>query len=205
VPALTQQKIDATPRIVAQMGPEPILDAMLANPDFNILIVGRAYDPAPYIAYAAFSTRTLLENTNSPAAKNLWGGFVHMGKILECGGLCGMPKSNGAMATVYQDGSFDVTPLDPGSSCTPISVAAHTLYEKSRPDVLHGPGGVLNLAEMKTEALEDGRSVRVRGGMFHFLRDEGSPYTVKLEGAEIVGYRAQIMGSFKDRKVPLWS
>ena len=56
------------------------------------------------------------------------------------------------------------------------------------------------MADMKTEALEDGRSVRVRGSMFHFLKDESKPYTVKLEGAEIVGYRAHTMGSFKDRK-----
>jgi hypothetical protein len=200
VPRLTQQKIDATPRVVAQMGPEPILGAMLANPDFNILITCRAYDPAPYIAYAAFVSRTSLKYTSDPTTMHLWGGFVHTGKILECGGLCGEPKSNGAMATVYQDGSFDVVPLDPNSKCTPISVAAHTLYEKSRPDVLYGPGGYLDLVNMKTEALNDGRSVRVQGGVFHFLRDEGLPYTVKLEGAEIVGYRAQIMGSFKDRE-----
>jgi hypothetical protein len=200
VPALTQQKIDATPRIVAQMGPEPILDAMLANPDFNILIAGRAYDPAPYIAYAAFASRTSLKNTCDPTMMRLWGGFVHMGKILECGGLCGVPKSNGAMATVYQNRSFDVVPLDPDSKCTPMSVAAHAMYEKSRPDILYGPGGYLDLANMKTEALEDGRSVRLRGGVYHFLRDECLPYAVKLEGAEIVGYRAQVMGSFKDRK-----
>ena len=200
VPELTQQKIDATPRIVAQMGPEPILDAMLANPDFNILIAGRAYDPAPYIAYTAFATGTSLEETGSPSAKQLWGGFAHMGKILECGGLCGVPKSNGAMATMYEDGTFDVTPLDPSSKCTPISVAAHTLYEKSRPDILYGPGGYPDLANMKTEAREDGRSVRVRGSMFHFLKDEGLPYALKLEGAEIVGYRAQTMGSFRDRE-----
>jgi hypothetical protein len=58
VPVLTQRAVDATPRIVAQMGPEPILDAMLKNPDFNVLIAGRAYDPAPYIAYAAFASKT---------------------------------------------------------------------------------------------------------------------------------------------------
>lgn len=200
VPPLTQSKIDASPRIVAQMGPEPILDAMLANPDFDILIAGRAYDPAPYIAFAAFATRIIPENMSSIRDKRIWGGFVHMGKILECGGLCGVPKSNGAMATVYEDGAFDVTPLDPGSRCTPISVAAHTLYEKSRPDVLYGPGGYLGLSDMKTEALADGRSVRVQGGVFHFLRDEGLPYTLKLEGAEVVGYRAQMMGSVKDRE-----
>ncbi|KAH8725190.1 hypothetical protein GQ44DRAFT_681477 [Phaeosphaeriaceae sp. PMI808] len=198
VPELTQQKIDATPRIVAQMGPEPIIDAMLANPDFNILIAGRAYDPAPYIAYAAFATTTSLSNTSSLAAQQLWGGFSHMGKILECGGVCSVPKSSGAMATMYQDGTFDTTPLNPESKCTPISVGAHTLYEKTRPDILFGPGGYLDLAEMKIEALEDGRSVRTSGGRFHFLRDERQPYTVKLEGAEIVGYRAHMMGSFRD-------
>jgi len=200
VSALTQRAIDATPRIVAQMGPEPILDAMLAHPDFNILVAGRAYDPAPYIAFAAFATGTSLADTSSEEVKRLLGGFAHMGKILECGGLCGVPKSNGAMATMYADGTFDVTPLDPGSRCTPISVAAHTLYEKSRPDILYGPGGYLDLAKMKTEALGDARSVRVRGGVFQALRDEGLPYTVKLEGAEVVGYRTQMMGSFKDRE-----
>jgi hypothetical protein len=53
---------------------------------------------------------------------------------------------------------------------------------------------------METKALEDGRSVRVSGGRFHFSKDEDVPYTVKLEGAEIVGYRAQMMGSFRDRE-----
>jgi hypothetical protein len=200
VPPLTQCKIDATLRIVAQMGPEPILDAMLDNPDFNVLIAGRAYDPAPYIAYAAFATKTVRKGACSPEEQRVWGGFAHMGKILECGGLCGVPKSNGAMATMYQDGMFDVTPLDPDSRCTPISVASHTLYEKSRPDILHGPGGYLDLGNMQTQALEDGRSVRVQGGVYHLLQDEGLSYTLKLEGAEVVGYRSQIMGSFKDRE-----
>jgi hypothetical protein len=200
VPPLAHDKIDASPRIVAQMGPEPILDAMLANPDFNILIAGRAYDPAPYIAYAAFAMKITPENVSSLSDKRVWSGFVHMGKILECGGFCGVPKTNGAMATVYENGTFDVTPLDPESRCTPISVAAHTLYEKSRPDILYGPGGYLDLANMKTKALADGRSVRVCGAVFHFLRDVGLPYTLKLEGAEVVGYRAQMMGSLKDRE-----
>jgi hypothetical protein len=201
VPDLTEDNIKKTPRIVAQMGPEPVLDAMLANPDFDVLIAGRAYDPAPYVAYAAFASETSLENTAGLSAQRLWGGFNHMGKILECGGVCAVPKSHGAMATVYQDGTFNVTPLDPESICTRISVAAHTLYEKSRPDILYGPGGYLNLARMKTEALADGRSVRVSGGIYHFDKDEGRPYKVKLEGAEVVGYRSEMRGSIKDRKL----
>lgn len=181
------------------MGPEPIIEAMQAYPDFDIMITGRAYDPAPYIAFAAFASRQSLADTSSDKARGIWGGFTHMGKVLECGGICAVPKSNGAMGTMYADGTFDLTPLDPKSICTPISVAAHTLYEKARPDVLYGPGGYLDLANMKTEALEDGRSVRVRGGEFKFLKDEGLSYTLKIEGAEVVGYRSHMLGSFRDR------
>lgn len=181
------------------MGPEPLLSAMHAHPDFNIMIAGRAYDPAPYIAFAAFASNHLPSNTNTPEARALWGAFTHLGKVLECGGICASPKSNGAMGTIYSDSSFDLTPLDPKSACTPISVAAHTLYEKSRPDVLVGPGGYLDLRNMRTEAWGDGRSVRVRGGEFVFDRDEGKKYVVKLEGAEVVGWRGMMWGSFRDR------
>jgi hypothetical protein len=185
------------------MGPEPILDAMHQHPDFDILIAGRAYDPAPYIAFAAFAAGMNPHDksqSESEEGKKLWGAFAHMGKILECGGLCSVPKSAGACATVYRDGTFDVVPVDPASICTELSVAAHTLYEKTRPDVLFGPGGHLDLKGMVTKALSDGRSVRVRGGVFCWEREMGRKYTVKLEGAEVVGYRAMMMGSFKDRK-----
>lgn len=182
------------------MGPEPFYDAMLANPDFNVIVGGRAYDPSPYIAFAAYASRTPLKDTATPAAQQLWGGFTHMGKIMECGGLCATPKSSGATATVYHDGTFDVTPMDPASRCTPITVSAHTLYEKSRPDLLYGPGGWLDLTQSKYEQLEDDRTCRVRGGKFTFSRDAGLPYQVKLEAATVIGYRSNYMGSIKDRK-----
>lgn len=202
VPALTQEKVDKTSVIMAQIGPEPILDAMQRYPDFDVLVVGRSYDPAPYIAYAAWVSNTPLTpiSTSSSDWNRLLGGLVHAGKILECGGLCAVPKSNGAMATIYSDGSFVVRPTDPGSRCTSISVAVHTLYEKSRPDVLLGPGGYLDLSGMKTQQLDDGKSVRVSGGVFCSSRDDGGGlgYTVKLEGAEVVGYRSMMMGRFGD-------
>ena len=43
--------------------------------------------------------------------------------------------------------SFDLIPLSPVERCTPLSVAAHTLYEKTRPDRLPGPGGALHLQD----------------------------------------------------------
>lgn len=51
VPELLENDIDSATRIVAQMGLEPYLKAMNENPDFDIIIGGRAYDPAPYAAF----------------------------------------------------------------------------------------------------------------------------------------------------------
>jgi len=46
--------VETSPTIVAQMGPEAIASSHDAAPDFDILVAGRAYDPAPYIAFCAF-------------------------------------------------------------------------------------------------------------------------------------------------------
>jgi hypothetical protein len=132
--------------------------------------------------------------------KSRLGGFLHMGKVMECGGLCSLPKSHGAVSTVYASGLFDIRPTAPNSICSPLSVAAHTLYENSRPDVLRGPGGKLHLDNAKYEQLADGRTVRVSGGRFRSSKDEGEPYQWKLESARLVGYRSIFLGSAKDRK-----
>ena len=104
------------------------------------------------------------------------------------------------MAIVYLDGTFDIRPLSPGSKCTPLSVAAHTLYEKTRPDILHGPGGYLDVNDSKYEQLEDGKTVRVRGARFFTSAVQGVPYQIKLEAARMTGFRTMYMGSMKDRK-----
>ncbi|KAL7621705.1 hypothetical protein AAE478_009032 [Parahypoxylon ruwenzoriense] len=198
VPPLTEEDIDASPRIVAQMGPEPFIDAMRANPDFDVIVGGRAYDPAPYVAYAAYIAGLNVDDWNSPAVQRQWGGFTHMGKILECGGTCAEPKSHGAISTVFTDGGFTVSPLTPTARCTPVSVAAHTMYEKTRPDILHGPGGYLDLNAATYEQLDDQRSIWVRGSMFHFLEQDGLPYQIKLEAGCMIGYRSMFIGSVRD-------
>ncbi|KAL0253466.1 hypothetical protein SLS55_010445 [Diplodia seriata] len=195
VPPLTAADIDATVTVVAQMGPEPFVDAMTAHPNFDVLVAGRAYDPAPYTAYATF-----LLGSKAAADPLLTGGFTHMGKIMECGGLCAQPKSHGAVATVYRNGAFDIAPLGPNAHCTPVSVAAHALYENTRPDILRGPGGSLELTGSTYEQLPDGRTVRVKGSVFRSSRSEGLPYRLKLEGATTVGWRTMFMGSCRDRK-----
>lgn len=200
VPELTEHDIGNAATIVSQLGPEPFMDAMAADPDFDIIVGGRAYDPAPYVAYAAHLMRPQVAIASPEDKQRQFGAFQHMGKIMECGGLCSEPKSYGAVATVYDNGTFDLVPTLPTSRCTPLSVAAHTLYEKSRPDLLYGPGGWLDLTKSTYEQMADGRTVRVAGSTFHFSEDNGRPYQLKLEAATIVGYRCMYMGSIRDRK-----
>ena len=190
--------LDNAGPIVAQMGHEPFLDAMAAQADFNIIIGGRAYDPSPYIAYCVDQALQKPSLPLSSLTSQQLGGFAHMGKIMECGALCGTPKSQSALATVYRDGTFDIVPLSPEAKCSPTSVAAHTLYEKERPDILPGPGGSLHLNNSQYEQLSDGRSVRVTGAHFIASRDLGLPYTVKLEAAKSIGFRTMIMGGIRD-------
>lgn len=173
---------------------------MEADPDFDVIIGGRAYDPAPYVAYSLFQLKRQYPNLNAEEIHSRYGGFLHMGKIMECGGLCSTPKSHGAVATVYPTGVFDVRPTAPESRCTPYSVAAHALYENGRPDILRGPGGALHLNESKYEQLEDQRTVRVRGSQFRSLQSQGLPYQFKLEAARVVGYRTIFLGSVRDCK-----
>ncbi|KAF5561477.1 hypothetical protein FNAPI_3632 [Fusarium napiforme] len=198
VPPATEFEINESLRVVAQMGYEPFFDAMIANPDFNIIIGGRAYDPSPYVAFCVYQLTRQSNHLSTEELHSRLGGFYHMGKILECGGQCSFPKSHGAVATVYENGLFDVRPMDPHSICTPLSVAAHTLYENTRPDVLRGPGGSLHLDKSKYEQLSDGKSVRVSGSAYRSSEADEKPYQLKLEAARIVGYRSMFMGSITD-------
>ncbi|KAF7559025.1 hypothetical protein G7046_g5133 [Stylonectria norvegica] len=199
VPPLTEDDIDACPVIAAQMGPEPFVDALNQHPDLAVLVGGRAYDPAPFIAFAEHCYQKLDVGVKQDRDA-LIGGFTHVGKILECAGLCAIPKGGGAISTIYIDGSFDVSPMAPTAICTPLSIAAHTLYEKSRPDKLYGPGGYLDLTKAMYTQLDDQRTVRVSGGRFFFSTEdpEAGKYQIKLEGAKAVGYRAMYVGAIKD-------
>ena len=111
---------------------------------------------------------------------------------MECGGLCALPKGSAMIATMRKD-HFDLVPLNPMERCTPLSVAAHTLYEKTRPDRLPGPGGILHLDKATYTQLPDGRSVRVRGSIFH----PSETYQIKL-GVSFTGYRTVFIGGIRD-------
>lgn len=179
-PEATEEDIISSVNIVAQMGAEPILKALQVYPDVDVIVVGRAYDPSPYAAFCQFKGIT------DP------GIYWHMGKIMECGAFCCEKKGQVIMATVREN-SFDLEPMDPANRCTEVTVASHTLYEKTRPDLLPGPGGILNLQNSQYKQLTD-RAVRVWGS--HFEPTE--KYMVKLEAAAVVGYRSSFIGGVRD-------
>ncbi|XEV07303.1 hypothetical protein FSHL1_012590 [Fusarium sambucinum] len=176
VEPLTTDVVDGAVDVVSQMGAEPFMEALKGNPD--IILGGRCYDPAPFAAFC------LSRGISSGVA---W----HMGKIMECGGICAIPKGRSMIATMRYD-SFDLTPLSPEERCTPLSVAAHTLYEKTRPDRLPGPGGVLCLDKAKYEQVTE-KTTRVSDA--EFLE---TPYQVKLEGVTFLGYRTIFIGGIRD-------
>ena len=205
VPLLNREDIAGAPDIVGQMGAEPFLDAMFANPDYDVVVGGRSYDPAPFVAFMAYTAMQGRQQPLHTLSSTQLGGFFHIGKILECGGQCATPKSSPARATIYTNGTFDVIGLQPGTRCTSLSVATHTFYEKSRPDLLHGPGGCLDLTKSTYTELSDGRSCRSTGAVFrHNLTQQTdpsgtpSPYTIKLEAARTHGFRTLFIGTFRD-------
>ncbi|KGL53807.1 MULTISPECIES: acyclic terpene utilization AtuA family protein [Porphyromonas] len=176
---LTEKDVEESVRIVAQMGEEPIIEALKNGA--NVIVAGRAYDPSVFSALAI----------SRGYEKGL---AIHMGKILECAAIAALPGSGSdCMFGYLRRDHFELETLSPLRKCTTLSVAAHTLYEKSNPYILPGPGGAINLHETKFEQVEENR-VRVSGSRFEPTEE----YFVKLEGVRKVGYRTISCAAVKD-------
>lgn len=176
---LTGERLEQTNGVVAQMGHEPILRALQSG--FQLVVCGRAYDPSPFAAAAAFYGMPLRYG-------------YHMGKILECAALCAVPGTTKdcMMGTISEDG-FLIEPLSQTRACTPLSVAAHTFYEKEHPYILHGPGVTMDLSGCDFKAVDE-RTVFVSGSML----ERTKPYYVKLEGALPAAYRTFVVAGVRD-------
>lgn len=168
-PAPDRGAIEASVHSVGQMGVEPFVDALAGGA--QVILAGRAYDPA---VFAAVARRRGYDTALA----------LHLGKILECAAIAATPGSGSdcMLGTLRRD-HFLVEPLNPARRCTVTSVAAHTLYEKSDPYYLPGPGGMLDLTATVFEQVSE-RQVRVSGSRYL-----AGPYTVKVEGARSVGFR----------------
>jgi hypothetical protein len=179
VPELTEEMIMQSENIVAQMGHEPIVEA-LAN-ESDIIVCGRAYDPSPFAAIGIYHKK-------DP------GLAYHLGKILECGALCAEPGTtkDSILGTLYED-SFTVQALNPRRICSVTSVSAHTFYEKDHPFILHGPGSYLDLSQCEFKDLGEG-IVEVKNSKLV----KNDKYYIKLEGARKIAYRTFVIAGIRD-------
>jgi Acyclic terpene utilisation family protein AtuA len=177
-PDLTRKDVEASVRIVAQIGVEPLIDALILGAD--VVLAGRAYDPAVFAAL--------------PIQRGFDPGLaLHLGKILECAAIACAPGSGSdCMFGILRRDHFLLRPLNPARACTVASVGAHTLYEKSDPYRLPGPGGMLDLTNSRFEQVDE-RTVRVFGS-----RHVDQAYALKLEGAARVGYRTISIAGVRD-------
>ena len=179
IPQLTEQTIRETKSIVGQMGHEPILEALEAGSE--IIVCGRAYDPSPFAAVGIYHGK-------DPGLS------YHLGKILECGALCAEPgTTKDCILGTIRDDHFTVQSLNSCRTCTEISVAAHTFYEKEHPYLLHGPGFVLDLQDCRFTDLGCG-VVRVSGSRYI---QQPKTY-IKLEGARLTAYRTFVIAGIRD-------
>jgi len=178
-PDLDEDRIAACPHIVAQMDGQPMMDALEAGCD--VVLAGRAYDPA------CFAALPILRGYDPALA-------LHLGKILECSTIAAQPGSGADCALgILHENAFEVQALNPERKFTATSTVAHSLYEKTDPYFLPGPGGRLNLTGCRLEELDHGR-VRVTGSVF----EPTEQFFVKLEGAVPVGFRTLAVAGIRD-------
>jgi hypothetical protein len=169
---LTAEEVRGTERIVALIGPEPVIAALDAGVDG--VITGRALDIGLFMALP------MLRGLPTAVA-------AHAGKLLECGGLALSPGDSGQCiwASLDEDG-FEVRSPNPHYLADVRSLVSHTFYERAHPTLEENPGGCLDLSDARYA--ETDRGVRCTGA-----RWIERPYTVLLEGARHEGFRAIAM------------
>jgi Acyclic terpene utilisation family protein AtuA len=181
---LDEATLRSCSHIVGLMGHEPFVAAMRAGAD--VVLAGRATDTSMVAAVGLMR--------GLPA-----GPAWHAAKTVECAGLCTTTSrgtaGSGPVYVVIDANGFTVTPLNPEAACTPMSVAAHMLYENTDPIALREPPGTLDTSAARYVPLDD-RSVRVEGSRF----EESAP-TIKLEGSALVGYETISLVGISDPNV----
>jgi hypothetical protein len=169
-PELTSEKIDRVCNPVGQFGTEPLIEALKGGAD--VIISGRCCDTAVFAAYP------------------IWKGFepglsLHCAKIAECGALCAYPVgANDSLLCTLRKDHFIVEPVNPARKCTPESVAGHSLYEQPDPECFYEPEGMIDMRQSNFEQVSP-RAVKVSGTVLRVPAE----HTLKLEGAELKGYR----------------
>ena len=176
-PEINEQTILDCTHIVAMMGHEPIVH--LLEEKCDVILCGRASDTA------LFSALPLMRGF-------LPGPVWHCAKTIECGAICSTSTQADGVYAEIDDNGFSVEPLALDASCTPLSLASHTLYENADPFLIREPCGMLDTQKANYHAVSE-RKTRVEGSVFRPER-----YTLKLEGATLSGFQTVSIGGVRD-------
>jgi hypothetical protein len=175
---LDEATVRSCAHIVGLMGHQPITDALAAGAD--VVLTGRASDTASVAGIAL---------GRGLAAGPTW----HAAKTVECGSQCTTdPLAGGVMVEIDDDG-FTILPLTDTAAATPMTVAAHMLYENSDPYRMREPGGVLDTSRAVYTAISD-TVTRVEGSVF----EPADQPTIKLEGSAMTGFETMSLVGIRD-------
>src|SRR5271154_5696962 len=160
--------------IVGQMGIHPLMTALESGAQF--ILAGRSCD------IALFASDMIRRGIDAGLA-------YHVGHVLECGALACDPgsPSDCLVAEIYDDGTALFVAPNPDRRCTAYSIAAHSLYEESHPQLQFYPEGILVMEKTQFFAA-DGKTAGIRGSQF-VRSSKPWPWSIKLEGSRLVGKR----------------
>ncbi len=178
-PALRESDIDRSTNIVAMQGTEPIIKALQQGAD--VVLCGRTSDSALFAAVPIMHGIPLAQ---------AW----HMAKVIDHG-FMDVDRVSGIASTVYgiaRDDHFRVEATHPQGKMSAKKAAQSTVYENASPFQHYQPPGMVDTSEATFDQV-DPRTVVIRGSKFVPMK-----YTVKLEGAELVGYRSITIGGARD-------
>ncbi len=178
LPDLTAEEAHAASYLVGQAGTEAFVRALETDPD--VIVAGRACDTGIYAAIPE------------------WLGFepasaTHMAKIVECASLCCLPGGRDPIMATLDPAGFMLESMNPARAATPMSVAAHSLYEQGDPHRIIEPAGTCMVDTARYTAV-DARRTRVEGATWL----PAARPTIKLEGAAYVGERAVLLAGSAD-------
>ena len=176
---LTEDVIDRATHIVGMMGTEPVERAIEQGAD--VVLCGRISDSAMFAAVPIM---------RGVPPEQAW----HMAKVIDHSGTNIEPTRGVAthVIGVASDDHFLIQATDPHGRVSAHRAAHATTYENNSPNYLYEPPGVLDISDSQYEQLDD-RTIKVTGSRF-----EERPYTIKLEGAELIGYRTITLGGTRD-------
>ena len=160
--------------IVGQMGVHPLISALDAGAQF--IFAGRSCDSA------LFASDMIRRGIDAGLA-------YHVGHVLESGALACEPgsPSDCLVAEIYDDGTAIFVAPNSVRRCTAHSIAAHSLYQQSHPQLQYYPEGVLTME--KTQFFSrDSHSAGIRSSRF-MRTGRLWPWSIKLEGAFRIGAR----------------